>query len=67
MTFKVNSLYIFKARRRLDEGDPHVYTHEFGDALLKQDFAGMYSKNAPFLFYKQFNSKIFLMLLKTNK
>jgi len=28
-----------EARRRLDEGDPHVYTHEFGDALLKQDFA----------------------------
>eukprot|EP00088_Acartia_fossae_P044239 TRINITY_DN4690_c0_g1_i10.p1 TRINITY_DN4690_c0_g1~~TRINITY_DN4690_c0_g1_i10.p1 ORF type:complete len:293 (-),score=50.21 TRINITY_DN4690_c0_g1_i10:619-1497(-) len=28
-----------QARRRLDEGDPHVYTHEFGDALLKQDFA----------------------------
>jgi len=26
-------------RRRLEEGDPHVHTHEFGNALLKQDFA----------------------------
>jgi len=28
-----------EARRRLDEGDPHVYTHQYGDALLKRDFA----------------------------
>lgn len=27
------------ACRRLEEGDPHVHTHEYGDALLKQDFA----------------------------
>jgi len=27
------------ARRRLEAGDPHVYTHEYGDALLKEDFA----------------------------
>jgi len=26
-------------RRRLEEGDPHVHTHEFGNALLKEDFA----------------------------
>jgi len=25
--------------RRLEDGDPHVVTHEFGDALLKEDFA----------------------------
>jgi len=25
--------------RRLESGDPHVHTHEYGDALLKQDFA----------------------------
>ena len=28
-----------QARRRLEAGDPHVYTHEYGDALLKEDFA----------------------------
>jgi len=27
------------ARRRLDCGDVHVYTHQYGDALLKLDFA----------------------------
>jgi pimeloyl-ACP methyl ester carboxylesterase len=27
------------ARRRLDAGDPHVFSHAFGDALLKKDFA----------------------------
>jgi len=27
------------ACRRLEEGDPHVHTHEYGDALLKEDFA----------------------------
>lgn len=27
------------ARRRLEAGDPHVHTHEYGDALLKEDFA----------------------------
>ena len=25
--------------RRLEGGDPHVHTHQYGDALLKQDFA----------------------------
>ena len=24
---------------RLEAGDPHVHTHEYGDALLKEDFA----------------------------
>jgi len=24
---------------RLEDGDPHVHTHEYGDALMKQDFA----------------------------
>jgi alpha-beta hydrolase superfamily lysophospholipase len=27
------------ARRRLESGDPHVHTHEYGNALLKEDFA----------------------------
>jgi len=27
------------ACRRLEAGDPHVHTHEYGDALLKEDFA----------------------------
>lgn len=26
-------------KERLEAGDPHVHTHEFGDALLKKDFA----------------------------
>jgi hypothetical protein len=25
--------------RRLEAGDPHVHTHEYGDAMLKEDFA----------------------------
>jgi len=25
--------------RRLEAGDPHVHTHQYGDALLKEDFA----------------------------
>lgn len=27
------------ACRRLEAGDPHVFTHEYGDAMLKEDFA----------------------------
>jgi len=25
--------------RRLEAGDPHVHTHEYGNAMLKEDFA----------------------------
>ena len=25
--------------RRLEAGDPHVHTHQYGDAMLKEDFA----------------------------